>query len=99
MSTSLIFGILIIIEGIVCMKSDKYFLSKSTVEKIPPQYRKEYSFKTGIMIVCVGIFIIAMGYLNSYGILLGTQGLICYIVVAAAIFSYGKYMHKKYSNK
>lgn len=33
MSTSLIFGILIIIEGIVCMKSDKYFLSKSTVEK------------------------------------------------------------------
>lgn len=51
------------------------------------------------MIVCVGVFIIAMGYLNSYGILLGTQGLICYIVVAAAIFSYGKYMHKKYSNK
>lgn len=99
MSTALIFGIIIIIEGIVCMKNEKYFVSKSAMEKIPPQYRKEYSFKTGAMIVAVGVFIIVMGYLNTNGILLGIQGLVCYIAVAAAIFAYGKYMHKKYSGK
>ena len=99
METSLIFGIMIIIEGIFCMKSEKYFISKNSMNKILPQYKKEYAFKTGLIIIYVGIFIIAMGYLNSYGILLGTQGIICYIVVGISIFSYGKYIHNKYSSK